>query len=96
LFQNTGNLKKNIPFSKKNFDKKAKIHYKNTNIQYIYKYDPHTKEKINVKSVGWQSNLNPLLFLEAHKEISFNITKCNVSKYLLATKLKFEIVQKKK
>jgi len=36
-----------------------------------------------------------LLFLEAHKEIFFNITKCNVSKYLLETKLKFEIVQKK-
>jgi hypothetical protein len=36
------------------------------------------------------------LFLEAHKEISFNITKCNVRKYYLETKLKFEIVPKKK
>ncbi len=82
-------------FSKNIFYKIAKTHQKNTIIQYIYKYDPTQKRKLML-SLSWQSNLNSLLFLEAHKEISFNITKCNVSKYLLETKLKFEIVPKKK
>jgi len=42
-------FEKEYSFSKNLLDKMAKICYKNTIIQYIYKYDPHTKEKINVR-----------------------------------------------
>jgi hypothetical protein len=42
-------FEKEYSFSNNLLDKMAKICYKNTIIQYIYKYDPHTKEKINVR-----------------------------------------------